>query len=60
MRVGAQRCKTLLPVTTESQGGSEGGAGGGGVGVWGGCYVLARGDRIAFRLPWINLLAGEL
>lgn len=54
MRVGAQRCKTLFLVTTESQGGSEGG------GLGGGCYVLARGARIAFRLPWINLLAGEL
>lgn len=57
MRVGAQRCKTLFLVTTESQGGSEGGGLGGG---GGGCYVLARGARIAFRLPWINLLAGEL
>lgn len=46
MRVGAQRCKTLLPVTTESQGGSEGGAGGGGVGG-----VLCPGQRRPYSFP---------
>lgn len=43
MRVGAQRCKTLFLVTTESQGGSEGGGLGGG--------VLCPGQRCPYSFP---------
>lgn len=52
---GAQRCKTSLPVTTKSQGGS-----GGGVGGWVGVLGPCQWRPYSFWLPWINLLAGEL
>lgn len=42
VRVGAQRCKTLFLVTTESQGGSEGGGLGG---------VLCPGQRRPYSFP---------